>query len=56
MSIGCKTIALAFGAVVSVCFACHGAFADNTLIGRYCGTLESSGHLVPAETDLFRDG
>ena len=32
------------------------AAADGTLIGRYCGSLESNGHLVPAETDLFTDG
>ena len=32
------------------------ASADGTLVGRYCGSLESNGRLVPAETDLFTDG
>ena len=46
----------AFLAFAFVACASGRASADGTLIGRYCGSLESNGRLVPAETDLFTDG
>ena len=51
-----KWTMVAFLALAFVACASGLASADGTLIGRYCGSLDNNGRLVPAETDLFTDG
>ena len=43
-------------ALAGVAWASGVAGATSTLVGKYCGALDSGGHMVPAETDIFSDG